>query len=100
MQKKSTGQSAFFNLRTLIGLLLCTVTACFILIPTRSGLAFLHPQAPSNALFGLLGVFLAVPAAALVQIVIDEFYLQPRKPNYAALDREAAALVEGKKERR
>ena len=48
-------------------------------------------------LFGLLGVFLAVPAAALVQIVIDEFYLQPRKPNYAALDREAATLVEGKK---
>ena len=47
-------------------------------------------------LFGLLGVFLAVPAAALVQIMIDEFYLQPRKPNYAALDREAAGLVEGK----
>jgi predicted PurR-regulated permease PerM len=50
-------------------------------------------------MFGLLGVFLAVPAAALVQIVIDEFYLQPRKPDYAALDREAAALVEGKVER-
>jgi putative permease len=48
-------------------------------------------------MFGLLGVFLAVPAAALVQIVIDEFYLRPRKPDYAALDREAAALVEGKK---
>jgi putative permease len=48
-------------------------------------------------MFGLLGVFLAVPAAALVQIVIDEFYLQPRKPDYAALDREAAALVEGKR---
>ena len=48
-------------------------------------------------LFGLLGVFLAVPAAALVQIVIDEFYLQPRKINAAALDREAAALVEGRK---
>src|SRR5437870_11918212 len=47
-------------------------------------------------LFGLLGVFLAVPAAALVQIVIDEFYLQPRKVDYAALHREAAALVEGK----
>src|SRR5437867_442410 len=43
-------------------------------------------------LFGLLGVFLAVPAAALVQIVIDEFYLQPRKVDYAALHREAAAL--------
>jgi putative permease len=48
-------------------------------------------------MFGLLGVFLAVPAAALVQIVIDEFYLQPRKPDYAALEKEAAALVEGKK---
>jgi len=48
-------------------------------------------------LFGLLGVFLAVPAAALVQIVIDEFYLQPRKPDYVALDREAAAIVEGKR---
>jgi predicted PurR-regulated permease PerM len=48
------------------------------------------------AMFGLLGVFLAVPAAALVHIVIDEFYLRPRKPDYDALDREAAALVEGK----
>ena len=48
-------------------------------------------------LFGLLGVFLAVPAAALVQIVIDEFYLQPRKLDYAALDSEAAALVGAKK---
>ena len=47
--------------------------------------------------FGFLGLFLAVPAAALVQIVIDEFYLQPRKIDAAALDREAAALVEGRK---
>ena len=48
------------------------------------------------AMFGLLGVFLAVPAAALAQIVIDEFYLQPRKLDYASFDREAARLVEGK----
>jgi putative permease len=48
-------------------------------------------------LFGILGAVLAVPAAALVQIVIDEFYLRPRKLDYAAIDREAAALVEGKK---
>jgi predicted PurR-regulated permease PerM len=48
-------------------------------------------------LFGLLGVFLAVPAAALVQIVIDEFYLEPRKMDRSALDREAATLVEGRK---
>jgi len=47
MQKKSTSRSAFFNLRALIGLLFCAATAYFILIPIRSGLAFLH--APSNA---------------------------------------------------
>jgi hypothetical protein len=44
MQKKS----AFFNPRTLIVLLLCSAAACSILIPTRSGLAFLHPQAPAT----------------------------------------------------
>ena len=49
------------------------------------------------AMFGLVGVFLAVPAAALVHIVIDEFYLRPRKPDYEALDQEAARLVDGKK---
>jgi predicted PurR-regulated permease PerM len=47
-------------------------------------------------MFGLAGVVLAVPAAALVQIVIDEFYLRPRKLDHAAIDREAAALVEGR----
>src|SRR5436309_2454947 len=54
----------------------------------------------TGTMFGLLGVVLAVPAAALFQIAIDEFYLRPRKPDYAAIEREAAALVEGKKERR
>src|SRR5438270_12765971 len=49
-----------------------------------------------GTMFGLLGVVLAVPAAALTQIVIDEFYLRPRKPDYAAIDREAAVLIEGK----
>jgi putative permease len=48
-----------------------------------------------GTLFGLLGAILAVPAAALVQIVIDEFYLRPRHLNYTAIDRQAAALVEG-----
>jgi hypothetical protein len=36
-------------LRALIDLVLCAATAYFILIPIRSGLAFLHPQAPANA---------------------------------------------------
>ena len=47
MHKRSVSRSAFFNLRALIGLLLCAATAYFILIPIRSGLAFL--PAPSNA---------------------------------------------------
>jgi len=47
MQKKSTSRSGFFNLRALLVILLCAATAYFILIPTRSGLAFL--DAPSRA---------------------------------------------------
>src|SRR5438094_1779652 len=50
----------------------------------------------TGTMFGLLGVVLAVPAAALFRIAIDEFYLRPRKPDYAAIDREAAAVIEGK----
>ncbi len=73
-----------------------------VLVPSVLGKEMrLHPvnilffTLATATMFGLLGVFLAVPAAALVQIVIDEFYLRPRKPDYAAIDREAAALVEG-----
>jgi putative permease len=47
-------------------------------------------------LFGLLGAILAVPAAALVQIVIDEFYLRPRNLDYGAIERQATAIVQGK----
>src|SRR5215208_3386094 len=47
--RKVVGEGGFFNLRGLIGLLFCAATAYFILIPIRSGLAFLRPQAPSNA---------------------------------------------------
>jgi predicted PurR-regulated permease PerM len=50
-------------------------------------------------LFGLLGAIMAVPAAALVQILIDEFYLKPRQIDFAGIDREAEALVEGKSKR-
>lgn len=43
--------------------------------------------------FGIVGAILAVPAAALVQIVIDEFYFKPRQLEHAAIERDAAALV-------
>jgi putative permease len=75
-----------------------------VLVPSVLGKEMrLHPvnilffTLATAELFGLLGVFLAVPAAALVQILVDEFYLQPRKIDAGALDREAAALVEGSK---
>ena len=50
-------------------------------------------------LFGLPGAILAVPAAALVEIVIDEFYLKPRHIDHAEIDREATILVEGRSHR-
>src|SRR2546430_9185881 len=48
MQKKSAWLSGFLNLRTLVALVLCAAATCLIVIPTRSGLAFQHPQAPAN----------------------------------------------------
>jgi predicted PurR-regulated permease PerM len=48
-----------------------------------------------GSLFGIVGAILALPAAALVQIVIDEFYLRPRKMNKTEIDREAATLLRG-----
>jgi len=50
-----------------------------------------------GTLFGLLGAILALPAAALSQILIDEFYLRPRRVNHAEINREAATLLRGKK---
>jgi putative permease len=52
-----------------------------------------------GTLFGILGAILAVPAAALVQIVIDEFYLKPRQLDYVEVERDALILVEGKPHR-
>ena len=54
MQKKSTCRSGFLSLRTLVALLFCAVITCFIVIPTRSGLAFLRPENPSNVSQGTL----------------------------------------------
>jgi putative permease len=51
------------------------------------------------SLFGVLGAILAVPAAALVQIVVDEFYLKPRHVDHAEMQREATILVEGRSHR-
>jgi len=52
-----------------------------------------------GTLFGILGAMLAVPAAALVQILVDEFYLKPRRVDEAEMEREAEILVEGRRHR-
>lgn len=44
-------------------------------------------------LFGLAGAILALPAAALTKIAIEEFYLRPRRLDYAVLEREADRIV-------
>jgi putative permease len=46
-------------------------------------------------LFGLAGAILALPAAALTKIAIEEFYLRPRHVDYAPLEREAGRIVRG-----
>src|SRR5947209_8388337 len=48
MQKKPASQLGFLNLRTLLGLLFCAATVCFIVIPARSGLVSVHSQAPAT----------------------------------------------------
>ena len=44
-------------------------------------------------LFGLAGAILALPAASLTKIAIEEFYLRPRGVDYASLEPEAARIV-------
>jgi predicted PurR-regulated permease PerM len=44
-------------------------------------------------LFGLPGAILALPAAALTKIAIEEFYLRPRRIEYSSLEREAGLIV-------
>ena len=44
-------------------------------------------------LFGLAGAILALPAAALTKIAVEEFYLRPRRIDYAPLEREASRIV-------
>jgi predicted PurR-regulated permease PerM len=48
-----------------------------------------------GALFGVVGAVLAVPTAALVRILLDEFYLRPRRPELIGVQDEANSIVYG-----
>jgi len=50
-------------------------------------------------MFGIAGAVLALPAAALTHIVIDEFYLRPREVDYPAIEREADRIVRAESSR-
>ena len=49
-----------------------------------------------GTLFGLAAATLALPAAALMQIVLDEFYLRPGRPDPDAINVQAERLIQGK----
>ncbi|MBV9007907.1 MAG: AI-2E family transporter [Verrucomicrobia bacterium] len=44
-------------------------------------------------LFGLAGAILALPAASLTKIAIEEFYLRPRGVDYSSLEPEASRII-------
>jgi predicted PurR-regulated permease PerM len=46
-----------------------------------------------SSLFGLTGAVLAVPAAALFKIVIDEFYLRHRLLNENQIKSQATQII-------
>jgi putative permease len=72
-----------------------------ILIPFVMGKTMnLHPMTimfftlAMGTLFGGIGVILVVPAAALVKIVISEFYLEPRGRQNSETNADAKAIVQ------
>jgi predicted PurR-regulated permease PerM len=51
-----------------------------------------------GSLFGLTGAILVVPTAALVKILISEFYLRPQRINEAELTEASRQVVKGQAE--
>src|SRR6266436_7764009 len=72
MKKKHTAQSAFFNLRILIALLLCAVAACSLV--SRPLLAFFRPEASTKDSQRTL----TVAQRAAYQRAIEEVYWRHR----------------------
>jgi putative permease len=48
-----------------------------------------------GSLFGLAGAILVVPAAALVKVLISEFYLRPQRINEVELAQKSRQIIEG-----
>lgn len=49
-----------------------------------------------GSLFGLAGAILVVPTAALIKVVISEFYLRPQEIDEEELARKSQQIIEGR----
>jgi predicted PurR-regulated permease PerM len=86
----------------LIAILFVQQVESNVLVPFIMGKSMeLHPVVivffalAMGALFGVVGAVLAVPTAALVRILLDEFYLRPRRPELIGVQDEAHSIVYG-----
>jgi putative permease len=90
----------------LIAILIIQQVEQNLLVPFIFGQAMdLHPvnilffTLAMSSLFGLAGAVLAVPAAALFKIAVDEFYLSHRSVDQARIGAQARRLVSAKGEK-
>jgi predicted PurR-regulated permease PerM len=72
-----------------------------ILVPIIMGRSLkLHPVSilffvlALGAVLGILGALLAVPATIITKVLYEEFYLRPRRPHAAALDRATTQVIQ------
>jgi predicted PurR-regulated permease PerM len=86
----------------LIAILFVQQVESNVLVPFIMGKSMeLHPVAivffalAMGSLFGVVGAVLAVPTAALVRILLDEFYLRPRRAELAGVQDEANQIICG-----
>ena len=89
---------------TLLAILFVQQVESNLLVPFVMGKELkLHPVTilfftlAMASLFGLAGAILALPAAALTRILLDEFYLRPsrQRPDAGAIEKQAAQIVGG-----
>jgi len=100
----AAGQGGHTFLLTLAAILFVQQVETHLLVPFVMGRELeLHPVtivffALSMAeLFGLTGAVLAVPAAALSKILLDEFIFRPQNTPLDSLDKSAASLIENRR---
>ncbi len=88
---------------TLAAILFVQQVETNLLVPFVMGRSMeLHPATiiffalAMGSLLGIVGAILAVPTAAIVKILFDEFYARPQRASREALDQRAGDLVAGR----